>query len=61
MILLTNNRNMDDADFLEQTIREENMPTSLRVLTVANVVTSSPPHLITPSPYCPPLVPLPGF
>ena len=31
MILLTHNRNMNDADSLEQTIREENTPTSLPV------------------------------
>jgi len=35
MILLTHNRNMNDADSLEQTIREENTPTSLPSLTVA--------------------------
>ena len=29
MILLTHNRNMNDVDSLEQTIREENTPTSL--------------------------------
>jgi hypothetical protein len=34
MILLTHNRNMSDADSLEQTLREENMPTSLPVITV---------------------------
>jgi len=37
MILLTNNRNMDDEDSLEQTIRDENSITSLPVLTVGNV------------------------
>ena len=37
MVLLTNNRNMDDEDSLEQTLREENAPTSLPVLTIANV------------------------
>ena len=37
MILLTNNRNMDGADSLEQTLRDENCPTSLPVVTVANV------------------------
>ena len=36
MILLTNNRNMDNGDSLEQTLREENTPTSLPVITVAN-------------------------
>ncbi len=34
MILLTHNRNMHDADSLEQTIREENTPTSLPVITL---------------------------
>ena len=34
MILLTHNRNMNDADSLEQTIREENTPTSLPVITL---------------------------
>lgn len=37
MILLTGNRNMKDADSLEQTIRDENHSTSLPVLTVSNV------------------------
>jgi predicted nuclease of predicted toxin-antitoxin system len=37
MILLTGNRNMKDEDSLEKTIRDENMPTSLPVLTVGNV------------------------
>ncbi|NEO55076.1 MAG: ACP S-malonyltransferase [Okeania sp. SIO3B5] len=37
MILLTANRNMKGKDSLEQVIREENTPTSLPVLTVANV------------------------
>jgi predicted nuclease of predicted toxin-antitoxin system len=37
MILLTGNRNMKDEDSLEQTIRDENMPTSLPVLTIGNV------------------------
>jgi len=37
MILLTGNRNMDDEDSLEITIREENTPDSLPVLTVGNV------------------------
>lgn len=36
MILFTNNRNMDDKDSLEQTLREENSLTSLPVLTIAN-------------------------
>ena len=34
MILLTHNRNMNDMDSLEQTIREENTPTSLPVITL---------------------------
>ena len=34
MILLTHNRNMNDVDSLEQTIREENTPTSLPVITL---------------------------
>lgn len=37
MILLTNNRNMEGEDSLEQTIRDENTPSALPVLTVANV------------------------
>ena len=37
MILLTNNRNMDGVDSLEQTLRDENRPTALPVVTVANV------------------------
>jgi predicted nuclease of predicted toxin-antitoxin system len=37
MILLTNNRNMDGDDSLEQTLREENTVTSLPVVTIANV------------------------
>ena len=37
MILLTHNRNMHDADSLEQTIREENTPTSLPVITLGRV------------------------
>lgn len=36
MVLLTANRNMNEADSLEQTIREENVPTSLPVLTLGN-------------------------
>ncbi len=36
MILLTGNRNMKDIDSLEKTIRDENMPTSLPVLTIGN-------------------------
>jgi len=34
MILLTHNRNMNATDSLEQTIREENTPTSLPVITL---------------------------
>ena len=34
MYLLTDNRNMEGADSLEQTIREENTATSLPVLTI---------------------------
>jgi predicted nuclease of predicted toxin-antitoxin system len=37
MVLLTNNRNMDSEDSLEQTLREENTPASLPILTIANV------------------------
>jgi len=37
MVLLTNNRNMDGEDSLEQTLREENTPTSLPIVTIANV------------------------
>jgi hypothetical protein len=36
MVLLTANRNMNEADSLEQTLREENGPTSLPVLTIGN-------------------------
>ncbi len=36
MVLLTANRNMNEEDSLEQTIREENTPTSLPVLTIGN-------------------------
>lgn len=36
MILLTNNRNMEGIDSLEQTIRDENTITSLPVLTIGN-------------------------
>jgi len=34
MILLTHNRNMNDTDSLEHTIREENTPISLPVITL---------------------------
>ncbi|WP_424101899.1 ACP S-malonyltransferase [Moorena producens] len=37
MILLTANRSMKGKDSLEQTIREENLPTSLPVITIGNV------------------------
>lgn len=37
MFLLTNNRNMDDADSLEQTLRDENTSTSLPVLTIGRI------------------------
>ncbi len=37
MILLTDNRNMEGEDSLEQAIREENTITSLPVLTIGNV------------------------
>lgn len=36
MILLTNNRNMEGFDSLEQTIREENTTISLPVLTIGD-------------------------
>jgi hypothetical protein len=36
MVLLTANRNMNEADSLERTIREENGPSSLPVLTIGN-------------------------
>ena len=36
MILLTNNRNMEGSDSLEQTIRAENTITSLPVLTIGD-------------------------
>ena len=37
MVLLTGNRRKKGVDSLEQVIREENMPTSLPVITVARV------------------------
>src|SRR5207247_1609118 len=37
MLLLTGNRNMDGNDSLEQTLREENTPTSLPVITIGNI------------------------
>lgn len=36
MVLLTANRSMNEVNSLEQTIREENTPLSLPVVTVAN-------------------------
>jgi len=37
MLLLTHNRNMNGEDSLEQTIREENAPASLPVITIRRV------------------------
>lgn len=37
LLLLTDNRNMKGADSLEQTIREENTPSALPVLTMGSV------------------------
>ena len=37
MILLTHNRNMKGHDSLEQTIREENTPTALPVVTIGRI------------------------
>jgi hypothetical protein len=37
MLLLTSNRRMKGTDSLEQTIREENIPTALPVITISNV------------------------
>ena len=37
MLLLTNNRSSDQVDSLEQTLREENTPTTLPVLTIGNM------------------------
>lgn len=37
LIILTNNRNIKDADSLEQTIRDENQPDSLPVLTIGAI------------------------
>lgn len=36
-VLLTNNRNMDGEDSLEQTLQDENTASSLPVITIANV------------------------
>lgn len=37
MLLLTDNRNMEGADSLEQTIRDENTSESMPVLTIGNI------------------------
>src|SRR5262249_50300937 len=37
MLLLTDNRNMEDEDSLERTIRDQNIPTSLPVLTIGRL------------------------
>lgn len=37
MLLLTGNRNMTGEESLEQTIRDENRPDSIPVVTIANV------------------------
>lgn len=37
MVLLTHNRNMKGDDSLEQTIREDNTPTSLPVVTIGRI------------------------
>lgn len=37
MLLLTGNRNMDGEDSLEQTLRAENTPTSLPVITISRI------------------------
>ncbi len=37
MLLLTGNRNMKGEDSLEQTLRDENRPDSLPVLTIGNI------------------------
>ncbi len=37
MILLTGNRNMDGINSLEHTIRHENIPESLPIITIANL------------------------
>lgn len=36
LVLITNNRNADDADSLEMTIRQRNTQSKLPVLTIAN-------------------------
>ncbi|MEZ4736752.1 MAG: hypothetical protein R3E79_57460 [Caldilineaceae bacterium] len=45
MLLLTNNRNMEGSNSLEQTLRKENGPASLPVLTIANL------HRLSERPY----------
>ena len=37
MLLLTGNRNMDGVDSLEQTIREDNHPAAVPVVTIGNL------------------------
>ena len=37
MVLLTHNRNMKGDDSLEQTIREDNTPTSLPAVTIGRI------------------------
>ena len=37
MILITNNRNLEDQDSLEQTLREENTPDALPVITIGKI------------------------
>jgi hypothetical protein len=37
MILITNNRNLEDNDSLEQTLRDENMSDSLPVITISKI------------------------
>ena len=37
MLLLTGNRNMDSADSLEQTIRDENHPAALPIVTIGSL------------------------
>lgn len=47
MILLTNNRNMDGEDSLEQTLRNENTPSSLPIMSDKEETLPSPPLLRT--------------
>lgn len=44
MVLLTANRNKEGLNSLEQTIREENTPTSLPVLTISSLEHFAEPH-----------------